>query len=1587
MKEKLSFFTILIFILSGISFGQIYVNDSSTTGDVYTSAIGNDSNAGTADAPFATITKAITSSTAGNIIYVDAGTYNENVSVSKAVSVIGANASATIIVATDGNKTPLTFATSGAAVSKFSLTHNYTTAELSAWTFNNNGVSFTSGSGNTLSDCIITLNRNGIYINSSQNNTITTNIITNNRTGINMCGTINGTIISGNTISDNWTIGIVSYANTNIANYSTVSITGNTFDGNWYSEVLIKDASTYSGTLDVSNNIFTDSPITYCTSSNSTYNEPAFADLKPVALGGTATKPATELPTLRIYNSGSVVLKYSGLKTINVESGQTIQAAINLASAGDQISIADGTYNEYLIMNKANITLTGNVSLPGNVIINAGSTGGSGSPASAIFISQPGVALKGFTLNGGGQSTSTAPRYGIYISGSTASDAVFENVVVQQFSRTGFNFNGAQDITINNVSSLNNGGAGLFFLDVNNAALSNITTNNNLWGGVGISTWGRYYTGGVEGIVFSGTNSFGESTGMQGGIYLEEGNYNDKANPYLISYSDNASDNANVTFLTNDFKYALGGLQNDGDPITSDGYKRLRFYDTEAHVLNAAAAAYEATFTTCPGHLLDDGRFVKNLTTTNIEVSAGLEVQDAIDGAEDGDEIFIDSGTFSAFQVDKPITLVGNGTVINHGSPAIIVNSTGVSISGFVFNYDAADYAIDVLAGAYDVNIHSCDFTNVDGANIGNGIRNQGTGTVNATLNFWNSVTGPTIASNPSGVGNSALNASTGYLFYTPWYGDASHSTEVGGTTLVSPINMITDVTILPTLTWNPLGTPTPHTLRISTHADMSLSTILYTGTASTYTVTEAQALDNNTTYYWQVTDNGGGNSPIWSFTTAPKVNVVLSFPNNEQLDVDFNSVYFSFYPYSNSFTYNIQCIGDPGHTLTPTDWVTPFYSVDVTNLYSLPVNASGFLPNKTYYWRIVVKNASNEIITYSTVSSFTTKKGSYAPYLSYPIGGVQLLTSTPTLYWYIGTYDLTGLTFDISITDGTTTYNYADQTGLSFTVPSGVLTSGVNYTWTVSCKYNGADAQTSSSATFQILNNSATVQPYLAYPTGDVTVYSTTPILYWYLGQYATGLNFDIFWGEEGNPTANTINTTDFYYQIPTASALEAGKTYEWYVVANGASSSLSSAHGKFTVASYLAYGSPIASWPVGNPTYNTDSPILYWFVNGSTSGVSGYQVYYSDALSAEPDWSGITATTAIADPVQMYLELSSMAVGTHYWAVRAIYNTTPVTYSDWYHTNTEFTIDSTASLIGVPYVAAPTGGLTISSTAITLYWYVIGDATNIDAYKLEWTKTSDWSVIESKDGVVGQSYEITGLTPGATYWWRVSATTDGGLSYGTASNPVGRFVIAPEVSSSIVPLAGSPINDVSITNAAATLSWFTPTFAQTQLKYNLEYSTNADFSNVKVVNDIQEQAFNLQGLENNTTYYWRVSSKTETGDVSDYSNTGSFKYVKSSVTSVEAENTIPVEFDLSQNYPNPFNPTTRIAYSLPENSFVTLKIYDMLGREVKTLVNQDMKAGKITVDWNSDDNSGRKVASGVYIYRITAGNFVSSKKMMLIK
>ena len=105
------------------------------------------------------------------------------------------------------------------------------------------------------------------------------------------------------------------------------------------------------------------------------------------------------------------------------------------------------------------------------------------------------------------------------------------------------------------------------------------------------------------------------------------------------------------------------------------------------------------------------------------------------------------------------------------------------------------------------------------------------------------------------------------------------------------------------------------------------------------------------------------------------------------------------------------------------------------------------------------------------------------------------------------------------------------------------------------------------------------------------------------------------------------------------------------------------------------------------------------------------------------------------------------------------------------------------------------------------------------------------------------------------------------------------------------------------------------------------------------------------------------------------------------SALTSNDEPANVPGSFILHPAYPNPFNPITSLRYDLPEQAQVTLTVYDLMGREITQLVNTTQEAGYRSVQWDATDSFGKPVSAGVYLYQIRSGEFVDTRKMVLLK
>jgi len=169
---------------------------------------------------------------------------------------------------------------------------------------------------------------------------------------------------------------------------------------------------------------------------------------------------------------------------------------------------------------------------------------------------------------------------------------------------------------------------------------------------------------------------------------------------------------------------------------------------------------------------------------------------------------------------------------------------------------------------------------------------------------------------------------------------------------------------------------------------------------------------------------------------------------------------------------------------------------------------------------------------------------------------------------------------------------------------------------------------------------------------------------------------------------------------------------------------------------------------------------------------------------------------------------------------------------------------------------------------------------------------------------------------------------------------------------------------------------------------KYWIQVDDDPDFASPLVfdANTIICACVTFDGLEPNTEYYWRVKAHARCG-WGNWSGPWRFAIFTTDVEEIESDQ-LPMSYSLAQNYPNPFNARTEIRFTVPDHVPVTITVYDVLGREVVVLAKrEELSPGLKSVAWDGLDFRGSPVPSGIYFYRITAGNFTEAKKMVLMK
>lgn len=294
---------------------------------------------------------------------------------------------------------------------------------------------------------------------------------------------------------------------------------------------------------------------------------------------------------------------------------------------------------------------------------------------------------------------------------------------------------------------------------------------------------------------------------------------------------------------------------------------------------------------------------------------------------------------------------------------------------------------------------------------------------------------------------------------------------------------------------------------------------------------------------------------------------------------------------------------------------------------------------------------------------------------------------------------------------------------------------------------------------------------------------------------------------------------------------------------------------------------------------------------------------------------------------------------------------------------------IGTNDSVPAVPVTIGPAnnaGRITLDSS---LTWSAVSGAV---LYLVEIAADSNFSTKIFSGEIASPGYTLKSVQLGMKkYFWRVCANNGGHRS---AFTTVRSFTTAISIPAMLQPVSGS-------TNVPANV-WLRWNVVPVAVSYHLQVSTTSTFTQAGIVFDqkgIVDTVKQMSGLQLTKKHYWRVSAETQEYEGA-FSQQWNFSTGTSTIVTISEE--IPKQFSLGQNYPNPFNPTTTISYNLPVSGFVSLKIFDLLGKEITALVNESKEPGIYSATFDAS-----KLVSGIYFYRLSAGEFIQTKKLILMK
>jgi hypothetical protein len=252
---------------------------------------------------------------------------------------------------------------------------------------------------------------------------------------------------------------------------------------------------------------------------------------------------------------------------------------------------------------------------------------------------------------------------------------------------------------------------------------------------------------------------------------------------------------------------------------------------------------------------------------------------------------------------------------------------------------------------------------------------------------------------------------------------------------------------------------------------------------------------------------------------------------------------------------------------------------------------------------------------------------------------------------------------------------------------------------------------------------------------------------------------------------------------------------------------------------------------------------------------------------------------------------------------------------------------------------------------------------------------------------GYGGSYYNAEAIEPGKGYW--LNAFADGDITFGEGlarSRPVFEDMTA---GANTLTINGQDLYFGIEIPADKMMSYNLPPKPPSgafDVRFSGDTRIMMDKAEIEVMSPYETITISYDILLDASEHMnWVFAS--ENGKEYTLEGTGEITIPTEETFTLERKAIIPIAYTLHQNYPNPFNPITNLRYDLPEQAQVTLTVYDLMGREVTQLVNTVQGAGYRSVQWNATNSFGKPVSAGVYLYQIRAGEFVQTRKMVLLK